>query len=250
MLPCRADLTAANLLQSTPRFETFELANVPPPPSWPFAFPGSPFNPQGLNSSLQADLHTTFDDNLRGTFADLWKFPTSEKDPKLIDHMWYSDKIYLVQRSLMDVAYNKRKTSHIDRASALVALIYVHAGLCEVKLHSKIIGVLVSRLQSSLGLFMSESKPVSEGVRTVKKLLWALYFGGVAAAVGPERQWFVKHLAISCEALDLRTWADMMAILETVFWKEKWEKPVGALWRHLETARHEINGEADVEEPR
>ena len=145
----------------------------------------------------------------------------------------------------MDVAYNKeRKTSHIDRASAIAALIYVHAGLCDLSINSKVIGVLVFRLKASLQLVMREFETVPTGVHTAQKLLWALYFGGVAAFVGPQKQWFVRHLTISCEALDLRVWADMEAILKTVFWKADWEKPAGALWRHLEMARHEVNSEA------
>ena len=145
----------------------------------------------------------------------------------------------------MDVAYNKHhKTSHIDRASAIAALIYVYAGLCELSINSKVIGVLVSRLKASLQLVMSELKTVFIGVHTSKKLLWALYFGGVAAVVGPEKLWFVKHLITSCEALNLRVWADVEAILKTVFWKADWEKPTGALWRHLEMARHRVVREA------
>ena len=145
----------------------------------------------------------------------------------------------------MDVVHNNaRKTSQIDRSCAIAALIYVHAGLCDVKLHSKIIRVLVSRLKSSLQVLMSESKPAPTGVQTAKKMLWALYFGGVAAMVGPEREWLARKLISSCEALDLRVWTDMKAILDTVFWKADWEKPAGALWRYLETARYESDHEA------
>jgi hypothetical protein len=188
---------------------------------------------------------TTFDSNLHEIFADLSKFPTSEKDPELIDHIWYSDKIYLVQRSLMDVAYNKQhETSHIDRACAIAALIYVHTGLCEVKIHSKVVGVLVFRLKAELQMAMRRFEPGASSGDSTKKLVWALYFGGIASGLESERQWFSGHLVTACEALGLDAWPDMQAILETIFWKDGWEQLTGALWRELESKRGTDYGKA------
>jgi hypothetical protein len=145
----RVDLTSANILQSTPHFPEFELVNVPPPASWPFTHLNPLSTTRHPNPTLRTTSLTTFDSNLQDIFTDLWKFPTSEKNPEMIDHIWYSDKIYLLQRSLMDIAYNKQhNTSHIDRACAIAALIYLHTGLCEVGIRSKVISVLVSRFKS------------------------------------------------------------------------------------------------------
>ena len=238
MFICRADLTAATLLPSKLRFEAFEFANIAPPLFWPFAIPRIPdSSEQALSFQDELSLRPTFDDNLRDVFEDLWRFPNLEKTSQLVDHIWYSDKVYLVQRSLTDVAYNQRKAPHIDQACAIAALIYVHVGLCDVRLYTKIIDVLISRLKASLKLVMSQYNYISPATHAAERLLWALYFGGVAAAAGLERRWFVSHLLVSCEALNLKTWADMKVILETVFWKAEWENPIGALWRDLEAAR-------------
>ncbi|KAE9366639.1 hypothetical protein N431DRAFT_495079 [Stipitochalara longipes BDJ] len=238
-----ADLTSANILQSTPHFGGFERANVVPPPSWPFVLPDSATTTQDPTSTSGTTLLRTFDSNLQEIFADLSKFPASEKDPEWIDHIWYSDKIYLVQRSLMHVAYSKQyESSHIDRACALAALIYVHTGLCEVRIHPKVINILILRLKTELQLAMRRSAPGSSSGNTTRKFVWALYFGGVTSSLESEREWFLNQLVTACEALGLETWLDMQAILEAIFWKDGCEQITGALWRELESKRETIYG--------
>jgi hypothetical protein len=152
----------------------------------------------------------------------------------MIDHIWYSDKIYLLQRSLMDIAYNKQhNTSHIDRACAIAALIYLHTGLCEVRIRSKVISVLVSRLKAELLMAMRGFAPGEDSGEMTRKLVWALYFGGVACGFEGQREWYLEQLGIACEALGLETWPDMLAVLESMFWKDECEEPTGALWREL-----------------
>jgi hypothetical protein len=238
ILNCRADLTSANILQSTPHFPEFELVNVPPPASWPFAHLDPLSTTRHPNPTLITTSLTNFDSNLQDIFTDLWKFPTSEKNPEMIDHIWYSDKIYLLQRSLMDIAYNKQhNTYHIDRACAIAALIYLHTGLCEVRIRSKVISVLVSRLKAELQMVMKGFGPGEDIGEMTRKLVWALYFGGVACGFEGQREWYLEQLGIACEALGLEAWPDMLAVLESMFWKDGCEQPTGALWRELEAKR-------------
>lgn len=92
----------------------------------------------------------------------------------------------------------------------------MHTGLCEVRIHSKVIGVLVSRLKAELKMAMWGFEPGAGGGEMARKLVWALYFGGVAAGM-EERVWFLERLGVVCEALGLVVWSEMRAVLESVF---------------------------------
>jgi hypothetical protein len=62
--------------------------------------------------------------------------------------------------------------------------------------------------------------PGEDSGEMTTKLVWALYFGGVASGFEGQREWYLEQLGIACEALGLKTWLEMRAILESIFWKD------------------------------
>lgn len=150
--------------------------------------------------------------------------------------MWYSDKTYLVQRSLVYLYQHPRlEHSRLDSLSCLAASIYVDSCLRDQRFSAGAIGILVLKLKSELESFLlsydNEAFEHDEG--TERNLLWVCAFGAIAAYGRLERRWFVEQFGNVCERLGVTEWEEAVFLFRKTLWNEKWEDPQGALWQEV-----------------
>lgn len=148
--------------------------------------------------------------------------------------MWYSDKTYLLQRSLVYLYQHPRLgQTRMTTLKCLTASIYVDSCFRDLHFSACAIGMLVSKLKSELEcfLFSYDLELVEHSEEEEKGLLWICAFGGVAAYGWPERNWFVEQFTSVCCRLGVQDWEQGKSILHHTMWNEKWEDPKGALWR-------------------
>ena len=66
-------------------------------------------------------------------------------------------------------------------------------------------------------------------------VLWMFFVGGVSACAMPERNWFVEHLVVMTEDLEVRTWEQMQSHLTNVVWYAVFcEHSFRTLWLEIE----------------
>jgi hypothetical protein len=185
---------------------------------------------------------SVIDKDISSVFAELryLNFILESKDPReieLADTMWYSDKTYLVQRSLVYLSLHPQsEDAALDTACCLAASIFVDSCFRDLGFHAGVIGQLVSKLRTACESLSPLQGEVDDGIdecATLTKLLWVFAFGGIAAVGRPERAWFVEQLAHVCSALELDSWEEMVECLGTILWNACWEVPRGLLWRSV-----------------
>jgi hypothetical protein len=77
-------------------------------------------------------------------------------------------------------------------------------------------------------------------------LLWLFFVGGVSACDMPERDWFVGHLVVMTEDLEIGTWELIRARLTSVVWYAVFcEQSFRKLWGEVEKRSREL-GEMSV----
>jgi hypothetical protein len=151
------------------------------------------------------------------------------------DHLGYSDLVYLVSRSLVFLCLDpKAKLAPIDQASCLALVLFVDTHLRDMTLYARITRINVPRLKVALQTAMEDTLSLLGTPANTQKLLWALFFGGIAAIAKPERGWFVARLSKLCEILGLRAWDDVEVILAGMLWEPSWEISPGLLWSEVQ----------------
>ncbi|KAH7363779.1 fungal-specific transcription factor domain-containing protein [Rhexocercosporidium sp. MPI-PUGE-AT-0058] len=134
------------------------------------------------------------------------------------EDIWYSDKIYSLQRNLFDIANDSTYRIPIDSVCALTALIYCGHCLRDIPLSYAVTAKAVTRLQSAVQLYET-SNLWMDCPELTKKMFWVLAFGGVAAEGRPERAWFVQKYEICSHTLLLNSWESARLILDSVLWE-------------------------------
>lgn len=134
------------------------------------------------------------------------------------EDIWYSDKIYYLQRSLFDIAHDSSYHMPIDSVSALAALIYCGHCLRDIPLSYAVTSKAVTRLQSALELYETFNLWMGDPELT-KKMFWILAFGGIAAEGKSERAWFVQKFRFCSFDLNLNTWESARLILDGILWE-------------------------------
>ncbi|KAH7398042.1 hypothetical protein BKA64DRAFT_673420 [Cadophora sp. MPI-SDFR-AT-0126] len=188
------------------------------------------------------------DTDIEQVFLDLHYLSSivESDDPKVgeeIDNMWYSDKTYLVQRSLVYL-YQHPQMSHskLDTLKCLAASIYVDSCLRGQKFSAPAIGILVSKLKSELESFLMsyDLELVESSEEADQNLLWVCAFGGIAAYGWPDRNWFVEVFTSVCDRLEIEEWEHAKGKLRETLWNKKWEEPKEALWRDIVARRADL----------
>ena len=148
--------------------------------------------------------------------------------------MWYSDKTYLLQRSLVYLYQHPRLgQTRMDTLKCLTASIYVDSCFRDLHFSACAIGMLVSKLKSELEcfLFSYDLELVEHSEVDERNLLWVCVYGGIAAYGWPEREWFVEQIERLCGRLGVTDWEQAKNMLREILWNEKWEEPKASLWR-------------------
>jgi hypothetical protein len=172
-------------------------------------------------------------------FADLrflsYALLSHETEISSIDPLWYSDKIYLVQRSLVRLTMDPEPHhTSLDIACYIVASLYVDCRLRDLGDRSIAISIAVTKLRTLLPQVFEELPQHFGFGASVDRILWVLVFACIAANGRPERPWFIQKLAAMCQILKFESWVELIAISKGVLWDDEWEMPRGLVWSEVE----------------
>jgi hypothetical protein len=148
-----------------------------------------------------------------------------------VDNMWYSDKVYLVQRDLVYSSFEPEE-AELDAPCRIAASIYVDSYLRDLGFHSRVIAVMVTRLKNLLerkGLVWQHDG----GEQKWMTSFWILVIGGIAAMNKPEQQWFLMHLRSCCEAMGLHDRVDAEQLLRMILWSRDWSGYLEKMWEEV-----------------
>ena len=145
------------------------------------------------------------------------------------DNIWYSDRLYYLQRNLVEIVYCPNTPRPVDRVCAMAALMYCGHCLRDVPLTFQVIARAVTRLKAAI--IRLEKEISADTDREAKKVMfWILGFGGVAAEGKPERDWFVAKFRALCDELDINDWETASGVLKDVLWQSELDDAASKLW--------------------
>jgi hypothetical protein len=145
------------------------------------------------------------------------------------DNIWYSDKIYYLQRNLVEIVYCPNTPRPVDRVCAMAALMYCGHCLRDVPFTFQVIARAVTRLKAAI--IKLEMEVSADTDRETKKVMfWILGFGGVAAEGKPERDWFVAKFKALHDVLDINDWETARGLLKEVLWQMELDDAASKLW--------------------
>lgn len=151
-----------------------------------------------------------------------------------MDHTWYSDMAYTLQRRLMQLAdsFLPRRLSRIERPCCIAALIYLECCIREIHPRSRIVETLVKNLKASLLQLKGLASTSMSNL-----VFWALAVGVAASGEQAEHAWFVAQLGALCGFLEVRGWDGAKGILQGILWPERESELTRALvWAEVEMA--------------
>jgi len=150
-----------------------------------------------------------------------------------MDHTWYSDMAYTLQRRLMSLSSpNLPLSSGIERPCCLAALIYLECCIREIHPRSRIVETLVKDLKAALLKFKGRA---SRGMSNL--VFWALAVGTAVSASGEPglHTWFVVQLRALGRFLGVRGWEGARGILQGILWPERESELTRSLvWSEVE----------------
>jgi hypothetical protein len=169
-------------------------------------------------------------------FADLRYLSSvlESKNPFSIAHMdsmWYSDKVYLIQRNLVYSSLDLEQEA-LHTACYIAGTMYANSYLRDLGFHSGVIALSVTKLKT----FLEEKALVSVSEYVEEELimiLWILVVGGISAMRKPERGWFVEQLRSFCEASRLETVGDAEEALRKIVWSRDWNDALKEMWQEI-----------------
>jgi hypothetical protein len=145
------------------------------------------------------------------------------------DNIWYSDKIYYLQRNLVEIVYCPNTPRPVDRVCAMAALMYCGHCLRDVPLTFQVIARAVARLKAVI-IEYEEEITANADTEAKKVMFWILGFGGVAAEGKLERDWYVAKFRSSCDDLNINDWETANGILKDVLWQAELDDAASKLW--------------------
>jgi hypothetical protein len=165
----------------------------------------------------------------------------SIRGPKAVirmDHTWYSDMAYMLQRRLMHLSTTfETQTSRVERPCCIAALIFLECCIREIHPRSRIIETLVRDLKASL-LQLRGLAPAGAG----KLIFWALAVGVAASGQNVDHEWFVTQLRALSEFLGVVGWNDARKVLQGVLWPDiEGELTRALVWAEVERADAKID---------
>ncbi|KAL5328168.1 hypothetical protein ACEPPN_001664 [Leptodophora sp. 'Broadleaf-Isolate-01'] len=240
-----AEISASSVFSTIPRIIPYASPSLGIPSYVWTANSNGPI----LSSSASPNLAITWeviDTDIERVFVDLRyiSLVLGSDDPnEQIGSIWYSDKTYLTQRSLVYLFQHPRvEHSRLDLLTCLAASIYIDSCLRDQRFNVGAIGILVSKLKSELESFLLsyDYEPFERDKETERTLMWVCAFGAIAAYGRPMRRWFVERFANVCERLGVVEWEEAKGILRRRLWNERWENPKGGLWRDAVERRTQL----------
>lgn len=143
------------------------------------------------------------------------------------EDLWYSDKIYFLQRNLFDIAHSSSYATALDASCSLAALIYCGHCLRDISLSYAVTANAVTRLKNSLDLL---------GVGDIQdqdladKYFWVLGFGGIAAEGRLEQEWFAVRFRMMSDYLSLSDWKGARSAFDKILWQKELDPAGQRLW--------------------
>lgn len=181
--------------------------------------------------------HTTIDTVL----SELREFFTLPVDENIIyplanRSVMTCDTVSAFERRLVTLIHSP-PASHtsLDTSCSIAALMATAVFVGKLACASRLIEI--SRLQNGIEQIGDDLSSVFREPREREKLLWVVGFGAVRSC-GDAKSWFVKALAILCNALGLKSWEDMRAALVEVLWKDDLDEEGKNLWRDMEQGHY------------
>jgi hypothetical protein len=150
--------------------------------------------------------------------------------------MWFSDKVYLVQRNLnyINLQPDLENTTNIDRACCGAASIFSHIYLRDLGFYTGIILIIVRNFRASVDTVVEEVLADVDAERAdLMRLVWILVIAAISAFEKPERAWFVGKLK-NLSVLRL-AWSKKMVkeVLLKILWTKDWDQRFDVLWEEI-----------------
>jgi hypothetical protein len=169
------------------------------------------------------------------------------------ENIWYSDKIYHLQRSLFDIAHHSDSKPNepvpLDSVCALAALIYCGRYLRDIPFSYAVTKNAVSRLKDAIeGYDLEHAWDFDEGKEGTenrevqkKKLFWILAFGGIAAEGKREHGWFLDRFGLACVEMNIKNWEESQKVLAEVLWQEELDESGYRFWEDSRNSAGQID---------
>ena len=227
----RADLTAANVLFSSPMILPITSSGLDLPSYKCTSAPKGPIVATVVCPDYTIDF-SVISTSMTATFTNLrfLSFVLELKHPFSIaymDSMWYSDKLYLAQRDLVYLSLKPEQTA-LDTACCIAASIYADSYLRDLGFRSGVIAVMITRLKQFLEKVIFETPDGDSEDRPIT-LFWILVIGGIAAVDKPEQEWFIGHLQSLRDVMDLDNRVDAEDTLRKILWTKDWSRYLDAI---------------------
>jgi hypothetical protein len=145
------------------------------------------------------------------------------------EDIWYSDKIYYLQRHILDIAHSSDYPQPLDSVCALAALIYCGHCLRDIPLTFTAVRNGVTRLKAAIETYEREYSWTQDG-DLARKMFWILSFGGVCAEGKLEGEWFATKFCVCSGQLQLKDWIDAKEILDNILWQPELDEGGFRLW--------------------
>jgi hypothetical protein len=229
----RTDYHAATALLKQPRFPPLDIPETDRPEDFFYpqiSNPGDPSRFRGDDATSQT-MHDHSLERLLVGVRDLSKLLKELRKLSYLpeDNIWYSDKIYYLQRNLVEIVYCPNTPRPVDRVCAMAALMYCGHCLRDVPFTFQVIARAVTRLKAAI--IKLEMEDSADTDREAKKVMfWILGFGGVAAEGKPERDWFVAKFGALRDELDINDWETASRVLKDVLWQRELDDAASKLW--------------------
>ena len=184
-------------------------------------------------STLTSDIPTIFSDLRYLTIILEAKSPNTIEDG---DNMWFSDKMFIVQRNLnwvclpLDTHFDHSK---LDTACCMAASIYSHVYLRDLGFYSKVSQVLIRRFRGWLEGAFAEVLATALEEEELPQLFWILIIAVIPAADQTERKWFANWLEYICGEMEIKKKGEARAFLTSILWTKDWDKYLDNLWREI-----------------
>jgi hypothetical protein len=229
----RADYHAATALLKQPRFPPLDIPETEEPEDFFYPLISHPSDPSRFrgDDATNKNIHDHSLERLLVGVRDLSKLLKKLRRLSYLpeDNIWYSDRLYYLQRNLVEIVYCPNTPRPVDRLCSMAALIYCGHCLRDVPLTFQVIARAVTRLKAAI--IKLEKEISADTDREAKKVMfWILGFGGVAAEGKPERDWFVAKFRALCDELDINDWETASGVLKNVLWQSELDDAASKLW--------------------
>jgi hypothetical protein len=219
----RTDLSAANLLSSTPRFLSNEhLFSAPSA-----GIPGhQPLFESALLDRIFADLRSL------SQIKSAKRFCISGTSGAVS----YSDQVYHLQAALFMLSKLTSNITQIDKCCCLAALIYIESALSDMSFQSRSVEKVVDRLcETSKQVITIEMLHVPSNQRfALHKALWFLTVGCIASEGTLNWEPFVEMLGIANSWTGSQAISYRQGLFENILWESSWNQGLPQLWNAID----------------